>query len=158
MKLFNPKLLEKGFVLENVVLPAELSLAIQTENWSLVDQIFKTLTAPSGALFHQLHQHHEFNSIEFIISLRDAANDFEEDGIWHDDGSRVMAFSLSLTSEPLEGGVLEIKHKTNPTLHHYLPTPKYGEMIIFLTGEYGFLHKINRVTKNKRLIIAGWCS
>ena len=52
-------------------------------------------------IFEFLKQFHDFNFIEFIISIRDSQNEWEEDGIWHDDGSRVFAFSLSLLNQEL---------------------------------------------------------
>lgn len=130
---------------------------IEQENWYAVDEAFKALTKKEGELFKLLHQFCDFETIEFIISIRDAHNPDEEDGIWHDDGSRKLAFSLSLTKHEIQGGILEIKHQSgNP--HHHLSTPRFGEMIVFLTGISGYYHKINKVTKGKRIIVAGWCS
>lgn len=155
--LKRPELFENGFHLSEFPLPDELRTLVQQEKWSEVDDLFKGLTLPGGRLYEFLQTFHDFSSIEFIIAIRDASNDWEEDGIWHDDGSRVFAFSLSLTLDEIEGGRLGVRQKgqENPLL---LPTPFFGGIILFLTGVYGYEHRIHRVTKGKRVIIAGWCS
>ena len=123
-----------------------------------IDELFKKITQPDGSLFNYLKKFHDFESIEFIISLRSSNNPDEEDGIWHDDGSRLMAFSLSLTnSPPKRGGHLSFRKKES-SIEDQIPTPDYGNIIIFLTGTYGFEHKTNAVLDGERLIIAGWCS
>ncbi len=156
MKLLNTDLQNNGHLIKSVSLPVEIKEYIQRENWNKIDELFQKYTSNEGFLYSFLEQFHEFSSIEFIISIRDAKNEYEEDGIWHDDGSRKMAFSLSLTEQSIEGGVLELRPKNGEITQ--IPTPKYGEIIIFLTGEYGFEHKILAVTKGRRIIIAGWCS
>jgi hypothetical protein len=157
--LLYPDLLENGFLKKKFHLEEEVRTQVAHENWHNVDEIFKELTSPNGRLFEFLKTFHDFSSIEFIISIRDAQNEWEEDGIWHDDGSRKIAFSLSLTLFPenIQGGILGLRKK-NTTLFSKIPTPEFGEIIIFLTGEYGFEHKIHRVEAGKRVIIAGWCS
>lgn len=146
-----------GYQLTNFPLSHKIQQLVDQEKWVELDQEFKQLTQKDGELFNFLRHYCEFNSIEFIISIRDSENPDEEDGIWHDDGSRNLAFSLSLTKNQIQGGILEIKHK-NGNPHHHIPTPQFGEIIIFLTGANDFLHKINRVTSGRRIIIAGWCS
>lgn len=157
--LKKPELFVNGFHLTHVPLPEELRVLVQHEDWVQVDAIIKDLVKPDGGLFKFLQTYHDFSSIEFIIAVRDATNEWEEDGIWHDDGSRVFAFSLSLTleSEKIIGGRLGIRRKNS---HQFLdiPTPSFGGIILFLTGIYGFEHKIHQVIRGKRVIIAGWCS
>lgn len=157
--LKKPELFPHGFHLSYFPLGDEIKNLVISENWEKLDQEFKTLTQKDGRLFNFLNQFHDFNEIEFIISIRDASNDWEEDGIWHDDGSRVFAFSLSLTldAERIEGGRLGVRKKGS---EHFLeiPTPSFGNIILFLTGLYGVEHKIHQVTKGRRIIIAGWCS
>lgn len=149
--------LDQGYLITTFPLSPTIPHLVDNENWQALDQEFQLLCQKNGALFQYLKNFCDFNSIEFIISIRDGSNPDEEDGIWHDDGSRLMAFSLSLTKLEIQGGVLEIKHQSgNP--HHHLPTPRFGEIIIFLTGVHDFHHKINRVIKGKRIIIAGWCA
>jgi hypothetical protein len=152
-----PELFKSGFHISSFTLPSEINILVRSENWKELDQEFKKLTAKDGELFTFLHKFHDFESIEFIISIRDAQNDWEEDGIWHDDGSRVFAFSLSLTENAIEGGLLGVR-KIGDQESQFIPTPKFGGIITFLTGVYGFEHKIHQVTKGRRVIIAGWCS
>jgi hypothetical protein len=121
----------------------------------------RTEALPGGAVFEELRKYAEFSEIEFIISIRSSLEEPDEDGIWHDDGSRVLAFSLSVTLDPdgIEGGRLEIRKRGSDTPDSgYLPTPAFGSMIVFATGQQGFEHKINRVIRGERIIIAGWCT
>lgn len=157
--LKKPELFQKGFHLSYFPLGEEIRKLAQEKKWDELDAAFKELTSSSGRLFKFLETYHAFTSIEFIISIRDSSNDWEEDGIWHDDGSRVFAFSLSLTLHPeeIEGGRLGIRLK-NEEPHLEIPTPGFGTIILFLTGLYGFEHKIHQVKKGQRIIIAGWCS
>lgn len=155
--LKQPALFQQGFHLSFFPLGDEVRELVRTENWQTLDLTFRQLTAPTGQLYHFLSQYHEFSSIEFIISIRDAANDWEDDGIWHDDGSRVLAFSLSLTTDSIEGGRLGIRQRGEEAMFT-IPTPSFGGIILFLTGVYGFEHRIHRVTRGRRIIIAGWCS
>lgn len=159
MKLRRPELFEQGFHLTSFPLSETLLCLIKEEQWLEVDRYFKQLTQHDGELFSFLKKFHEFENIEFIISIRDAQNSWEEDGIWHDDGSRFFAFSLSLTLNPqhMRGGKLGIRRKGLEDFIQ-IPTPSAGEIIMFLTGLYGFEHKIHKVIEGKRIIIAGWCS
>jgi hypothetical protein len=157
--LKNPELFIQGYHLTFFPLYAEIKNLVVARDWSGVDQAFQLLTQKDGHLFKFLRNYHNFEEIEFIISIRNAQNEWEEDGIWHDDGSRVFAFSLSLTldSDHLRGGRLGIRRKGETSLIQ-LPTPQFGGLIMFLTGLYGFEHKIHQVTQGERIIIAGWCS
>ncbi len=152
-------MMNTGFHLTYFPLTDELRNAVRAEDWKVVDETFKSLTQPRGRLFEFLKTFHEFSSIEFILSIRDSNTEWEEDGIWHDDGSRIFAFSLSLTEdhENLEGGKLGVKRKNEDHVT-LIPTPSFGGIILFLTGMYGFEHKIHQVTKGRRIIIAGWCT
>lgn len=152
-------LMNTGFHLTYFPLSEDIRNSVRDEKWNEVDDAFKALTKPGGRLFDFLKTFHDFQAIEFNISVRDAENDWEEDGIWHDDGSRVFAFSLSLTenSKEVVGGRLGVKRK-NEENFVTIPTPEFGGIILFLTGIYGFEHKIHQVTKGRRIIIAGWCS
>lgn len=157
--LLKPELFQNGFHLSHFTLGDEIRELVHLEKWEELDSEFKKLTASEGKLFKFLKSFHDFNAIEFIISIRDSQNEWEEDGIWHDDGSRVFAFSLSLTldTETLKGGRLGIRRIGSEQMLT-LPTPSFGGIILFLTGIYGFEHRIHQVTKGKRIIIAGWCS
>ena len=150
-------LIEYGHFLYPVYLEEVVKDYIKYEDYESIDKHFAKETSPDGEIFKTLLNFCNFNEIEFIISLRSAQNDWEEDGIWHDDGSRKLAFSLSLTQVPPEGGVLELRKK-GTKISNFLVTPAFGQMIVFKTGTSGYEHKINAVTRGSRLIIAGWCS
>lgn len=157
--LKNPSLFQNGFHVSYFLLSDEIKSFVEKENWKDLDDAFKVLTAKGGSLYNFLQTYHDFNEIEFIISIRDSQNEWEEDGIWHDDGSRVFAFSLSLTLEPekVKGGRLGVRPKGEESFMQ-IPTPGFGTIILFLTGLYGFEHKIHQVKEGQRIIIAGWCS
>lgn len=153
----------RGFITSAIELPGELKSAIESRNWVRVDEVIRQETLPGGTIFEELQKYTSFSEIEFIISIRSSLQEPDEDGIWHDDGSRVLAFSLSLTldSNGVEGGRLEMRKRTragSETATESIPTPPYGTAIIFATGWQGFEHKINRVTGGERIIIAGWCT
>jgi hypothetical protein len=151
------ELFTRGFHLSHFPLNDDIAQMVKAERWDELDQTFQTLTQKDGRLYQFLQTFHDFQSIEFIISVRDATNEWEEDGIWHDDGSRVFAFSLSLTQGDIQGGRLGIRSKDEETFLP-IPTPSFGGIILFLTGLYNFEHKIHQVTQGRRVIIAGWCS
>lgn len=157
--LKRPELFTNGFHLSRFPLGDDIRTLVEQENWEELDQAFKKLTAREGRLFKFLQEFHDFSDIEFIISIRDSKNEWEEDGIWHDDGSRVFAFSLSLSleSDCIQGGRLGVRLKG---AEHFLeiPTPSFGGIILFLTGLYGYEHCIHQVKEGQRIIIAGWCS
>ena len=157
--LKTPELFTNGFHLSYFSLKDEIRNLVANEKWNELDFAFQQLTRPEGELFKYLLRFHDFTQIEFIISIRDSSNEWEEDGIWHDDGSRVFAFSLSLTPDDakVEGGRLGIRIKGNSNFLQ-IPTPSFGGIILFLTGLYGFEHKIHQVLSGRRIIIAGWCS
>lgn len=149
----------QGFCLDYLNISPRIIECIKKNDWNIVDKEFQKLTSPGGEIFNLLLNYFCFKNIEFMISIRDSANNWEEDGIWHDDGSRVGAFSLSLTLEPekIEGGILGIRKKGEEQFHK-IPTPPLGTMIIFLTGTSGHEHRIHAVTKGRRIVVAGWCS
>lgn len=130
---------------------------LQNEDWSALDQYFLNAEKPGGSLFKFLSTYLEFTNIEHIIAIRSAPDD--EDGIWHDDGSRILGFSLSLTKKHLEtqGGELRFRQK-GANSWQALTTRPLGRMIIFKTGIYGFEHMVSSVTSGRRIVIAGWCS
>lgn len=146
----------KGFCIIPLTFSEEILNCVQTANYHELDRQFHLLTAKGGDVFETLKKFCPVKEIEFIISLREAKNDWEEDGIWHDDGSRILAFSLSLTIDPPIGGVLEFR-KRGVVQSQKIPTPAYGNIVIFKTGMDDYEHKINAVTAGSRLIIAGWC-
>jgi hypothetical protein len=157
--LLKPELFKEGFLLFPFKLDDSLNQMVEQENWPEVDQFFLTLTKPGGAIFNTLQTFHSFTQIETMISIRNGENEWEEDGIWHDDGSRVFAFSLSLNVKPelMEGGSLELRRK-NQDLSHSILTPPFGTAILFLTGVHGYEHRTRQVLKGRRIMLVGWCS
>jgi hypothetical protein len=150
----------QGYCLVEVSLSSSISKLVAQRNWVDLDHVIALETRPGGVIFDQLSKFDSFSEIEFIISIRSSLVDPDEDGIWHDDGSRRLAFSLSLTPNHLsiEGGRLEIRKKVaDPLETASLVTPAFGTMVVFATGHLGFEHKINRVIQGERIIIAGWC-
>jgi hypothetical protein len=152
-----PELFIDGFHLTEFPLADQIRKIVDAGDWAKLDDEFRQLTNPSGELFQFLKSFHDFASIEFIISIRDAKNEWEEDGIWHDDGSRVFSFSISLSSDEIDGGYLGVRRQGEVAFKE-IPTPIFGGIILFLTGAYGFEHKIHQVTRGRRVVVAGWCS
>jgi hypothetical protein len=155
--ILDPELNEKNIIQRTYPLPEMLRTFVEQEDWLALDQYFLKAELPGGALYEFLKQFLEFTSIEHIIAIRSAPED--EDGIWHDDGSRILGFSLSMTlnHEKTIGGHLLFKEKgTNEALS--ITTRPIGEILLFKTGIYGFEHMVSAVTEGKRVVIAGWCS
>lgn len=151
---------QNAFIRTQVVLPDTIIRHVNNKKWELLDEEFLHLTSPDQALFNFFKSYlPKLKNIEFIINIRDANNEYEEDGIWHDDGSRELAFSIGLNQRPknIEGGKLKIRKK-NSTEHQEIFPPSLGECYIFKTGIWGYEHKVTAVTKGRRIVIAGWCS
>jgi hypothetical protein len=157
--IHNKQLQENGHLITKLPLPDELETLVDNEDWNQIDNSFQKLLSQNGELYKALKEFGSFNETEFIISVRDANDPEQDDGIWHDDGSRNFAFSLSLTKKALNinGGDLSYRKKNNKQTIN-IPTPEYSNAIIFLTGIHGYEHKINQVTQGKRIVIAGWLS
>lgn len=150
------ELINKGYFITSLQLDSEIEDMVCNLDYSALDNKFMQLCHHKGLIFSILSHFCNVDYIEHIISHRSAQNEWEEDGIWHDDGSRVLAFSLSLTKKAPHGGILELRKK-GESESQKITTPQFGDMIVFLTGTSGYEHKINAVTKGDRLIIAGWC-
>jgi hypothetical protein len=155
--ILDSELQELGIVQKSYLLPQEVLNYVANEDWFALDQYFLAAEKPGGALFEFLKEVLTFESIEHIIAIRSAPED--EDGIWHDDGSRILGFSLSLTKNYAQtvGGHLRFRKKGDPDFQSITTRPM-GEILIFKTGIYGFEHMVTAVTEGKRIVIAGWCS
>lgn len=96
---------------------------------------------------------------ELMLSLREGPQDEEQEGIWHDDSSRDLIFSLSLTQEPemVKGGELELRRFGSKEIQS-IPTQPFGTLIFFPSGKMGWEHRISRVTAGNRLVLVGWLS
>ncbi len=148
---------QNGLIERAFPLSEEIIAMVKAEKWRELDQYFLEAEKAGGALFEFLRPMLEFESIEHIIAIRSAPGD--EDGIWHDDGSRILGFSLSLTENhtQVKGGELRFRPKGAQNYQN-LTTRPMGKMLIFKTGIYGFEHMVSAVTEGKRIVIAGWCS
>lgn len=152
------QLYQNGIISYQLELPCELLRSLENKDWVKLDQQITTLLeAPNGILYKELIKFHSFKNTEHIIAIRNEVGD--EDGIWHDDGSRHIAFTWSLNESPelITGGELLFRKRGNQDQLTITPPP-LGTLIIFLTGEYFFEHKVCKVTKGERKTIAGWCS
>jgi len=161
MKQFHLKdkmLLEHGFKTFEVEIPDCILNSLKNQDWNKLDQSIFELTKKGAFFYSLLEKFHTFDKIEHLINRRLAEGD--EDGIWHDDGSRLMAFSLSLNQnvKELKGGELHIRPRGKPDRVKSLGPFPLGTMTIFLTGQYGFEHKVCKVLEGERITIAGWCS
>lgn len=154
-------LYEHGFFLTSLELEHGLQKMVLEEDWTSLDSKIDLMCQKGGLLYETLKKVAHFESIEHLLSLRKSP---DEDGIWHDDGSRILAFSLSLNLEPsqIRGGALSIRkkeHKTQPKEPIYnIGTLPFGTLTIFLTGHDHFEHMTNAVLEGSRLVAAGWCS
>ena len=147
-----------GFFKATVAPPEAIKAALAAKDWCQVDHLCSELVKPGGALYELLWPIANQSRIEYIISVRDAENSWEEDGIWHDDGSRILAFSmgLNLSADEIEGGTLLLRKK-GEKLSEQIPPPGFGETIIFKTGVENYEHKVLKVKKSIRVVMAGWC-
>jgi hypothetical protein len=155
------RLARHGYFTVPIELPPVIREKVVARDWPALDQAMRKELVPGGTVFDELSHYARFTEIEFIISIRSSIEFPDDDGIWHDDGSRLLAFSLSVSLEHLavEGGLLEIRRRDAPDAAvEGLLTPAFGTLIVFATGQSGFEHKINRVTRGERIIIAGWCT
>lgn len=144
-----------GYTLVDLPLPPEARELALAEEWAELDALMRT--AVEEQVKPLLRSFRAFASIEHMLALRDGDNPDEEDGIWHDDSSRQLAFSWSLNFWGLpEGGTLGIRPfgGDSTELGPYPP----GTLIVFHTGVDGFEHRTARVRKGRRLVCAGWCS
>lgn len=153
----NQKLRDEGFIVTDFPLDDCVLHFVKTQRWNDLDDYFLKISLPQNSLHTFLLKYLEFNFLEHIIAIRNATDD--EDGIWHDDGSRFLGFSLSLNINPasIKGGELRFKKKLSEQTNIFTPLP-YGTIVLFLSGIYGYEHMVSAVTEGERIVIAGWCS
>lgn len=156
-------LFSSPFIELDLDLPSVFRQFAETENYPELDKVYRESLKPEGFLWNFLKEHCVFEHLEGIIALRSAPTD--EEGIWHDDGSRIMGFSLSLNLEPhlIEGGDLLIRPRFQFKDHEdtgafRFNARPFGRIILFKTGSEHFEHRVTMVKKGKRLVLAGWCS
>ncbi|PIP94022.1 MAG: hypothetical protein COW00_10650 [Bdellovibrio sp. CG12_big_fil_rev_8_21_14_0_65_39_13] len=157
MTINDPNFQTLGHCFFSLSLPVEVETWVQQENWVALDQWLSDQVQSTGLIGQKLSHYLNNYSVEHIISLRTSP---DEDGIWHDDGSRDLAFSLSLNPLPesIKGGDLAMRKKDSPHLETLIPAQKWGTLILFLTGKQGFEHKTCAVEAGKRLVAAGWAT
>ena len=154
-------LYKHGFFLTSLELEHGLQKMVLEEDWTSLDSEIDLMCQKGSLIYEALEEVTHFESIEHLLSLRQAP---DEDGIWHDDGSRVLAFSLSLNLEPsqIRGGALSIRKKVHKAQYevpiYNIGTLPFGTLTIFLTGHDHFEHMTNAVLEGSRLVAAGWCS
>lgn len=153
----NKKIIESGFLLTQFPVAPIVMDWVTKQEWDKLDQYFLDISRPDGVLRNFLLDFLDFTHLEHIISIRRSPDD--EDGIWHDDGSRFMGFSLSLNINPpnIHGGELRFRKKES-SASEIFPPLAYGDIVLFLSGIYGYEHMVSAVTKGERIVIAGWCS
>lgn len=136
-------------------MPQEFFELIQSANYEELDQLIREHLENDGIIFNSLSQFIAIKKSEYIISIREEGKD--EDGIWHDDGSRELAFTISLTqhADKIKGGNLLLREKGQVNFHR-IKTPEFGTVTIMKTGQDGYEHCVEKVTKGKRIICAGW--
>lgn len=158
MKIKSSELLHNGLAYFDFACPEHWPGLIEKRDYTQLDQEVFQLTGPEGLLRNKLLEYAEFQHIEHILSLRSSPGD--EDGIWHDDGSRPLAFSLGLNLSPekIKGGELLFRDKKEASQIKIIPPLPYGRGVVFLTGLWGKEHKVCAVTGFERLVCAGWCT
>lgn len=157
--ILNNELNENHLIITDYHLSEEILGYLKNRDWNSLDHYFLKAEKKSGELFSFLSNYLEFQKIEHIIAIRSSMTELDEDGIWHDDGSRILGFSLSLTLNPelIEGGELRFRDKASVTFTS-IKTQTAGKIILFKTGIYGFEHMVSAVKSGERIVIAGWCS
>lgn len=148
-------LLQQGWLKFNTELPEAIRICVEEKNFTQLDQLISLELNPSGALYQKLSSLMAIQNIEFILTLRQSPDD--EDGIWHDDGSRQLAFSLGLNPDVqhITGGELELRQYSKHTALRFSPLA-WGEVLVFLTGNHGWEHRVLAVQHGLRLHAAGW--
>jgi hypothetical protein len=148
-------------IFKNGYLPFQLELPnkkimewIMAKNWKELDRFIGELTQPKGSIFQLAKNIIPIKDSEYILALRQAP---DEDGIWHDDGSRILAFTLSLNAQPesIDGGELELRKKGEQDIQRF-PIFPFGHGLFFLTGVHDFEHRVCKVIHGQRIIAAGW--
>ena len=155
-KILVPELLKNGLIQLQVDLPQKIKVLIEKKDYVALDSALGELVCKQGLLYKTLSNKAHFEEIEYITAIR---TDPDEEGIWHDDGSRILGFTLGLNfkDQHIEGGELIFRVKGSNQVNS-LSAPSYGTLTVFLTGLFGYEHKVTKVSKGFRLVMAGWCS
>ena len=161
---FYNKLISEGYYTFELNLPENWYELTKSQSYKELDLEAKKQLMPSGLLFKAMQAKcpqifsKSLSTFEHILSLRVGPEEEEYDGIWHDDGSRLLAFSLSLNLEyqKIRGGHLSLRNKLLPNEVYNIHPRDFGTITIFCTGQDGWEHKTNLVSQGERLVLAGW--
>ncbi len=152
-----------AFVVEKIQLPEVFKNSVLQKNYIELEKAFQEALLPQGVIHQKLKEHCQFSTVEGIIAIRNSMDD--EEGIWHDDGSRKMGFSLSLNINPssISGGNLLIRPRflykdSNDEGSFRLAPQDFGTLIVFKTGQEHYEHRVTKVETGERIVLAGWCS
>lgn len=153
MNQVKTKYFSNGHVCETWEVPRSWIMAIESRDWPSLDKLAEESLLPEGALHRQISKFCPIKKVEHLISLRSSP---DEAGIWHDDGSRDLAFSLSLSLRPFKGAGLSLRKKNRQDTAISLGPRGFGVLTCFLTGSNGYEHKTEEVLEGERLVLAGW--
>lgn len=153
MNQVKTKLFTNGYNSQLWEVPSPWIKAINAKDWSELDQLAAFSLSPEGQLFCKISKFCPIKKVEHILSLRSCP---DEQGIWHDDGSRDLAFSLSLSLEAFEGMGLSLRQKNRQDTAISLGPRDFGVLTCFLTGANGYEHRTEEVLSGERLVLAGW--
>ncbi|MCP4914951.1 MAG: 2OG-Fe(II) oxygenase [Oligoflexia bacterium] len=150
-------MISQGYVTGKLDLDGQWLSCIRDKDWESLDKLCFQQLAKEGQLHQALQEIRSFSETEHILSLRQFPDD---EGIWHDDGSRLLAFSVSLNLDPqsIVAGELEMRRKEKREDVHILPNLPFGHYYIFATGQDNWEHRTQAVKSGERLVFAGWCS
>lgn len=147
------ELFSDGHYSQKWEVPASWNQCIKEQNWEELDRLAGQSLEKGGELHEKISKLCPIHKTEHILSLRSAP---DETGIWHDDGSRDLAFSLALSFEPFEGRGLSLRKKNQSDTAISLGFRPYGTLTCFLTGANDFEHRTEEVLSGERLVLAGW--
>jgi len=154
---------ESGYLKLRFSLPSSWREFVKNEDYEKLYQEAQKEMHSSGILGAKLFEVYQECKIEeahweLMLAKRRGPQDPEEDGIWHDDGSRNLAFSLSLNEHPEEisGGELCLRPKAEPHKVTQLSTLPWGEAYLFATGKLNWEHRISLVSIGNRLVLVAW--
>lgn len=149
---------------KNLELPLSWRNYVLTKDWDALYKacldalkdgqfLFNTLKSLTSENFQT-----ELFDYEIMLAQRVGPQDEEEEGIWHDDGSRDFALSISLNPEPenIKGGEVFVRQKSAPDVIKCLENLPWGHFWAFPTGKYGWDHRTSRVTYGNRLVLVIW--
>jgi hypothetical protein len=153
-----------GFLKTQLVMSAPWHKVVQECHYAQLDRLASQSLIPGGYLFEKMNEllpsyfSRSQQKIEHIISLREGPQSIDEEGIWHDDGSRLLAFSLSLNKhyENIKGGQLSLRQKDQREEVMVIGPRPFGTLHLFCTGQDDWEHKTSRVHTGSRLVLAGW--